>query len=88
MNTQFRKSFEKDLRAIRDRSILARVKAIIEFAEATPKLSDIAGLKKLKGISDYYRIRVGQYRVGLIAKGNEAVFVRILHRKDIYRYFP
>ena len=88
MNLLFRESFEKDLRTIRDRSVLARVKAVAEATEAAPNIREIAGLKKLKGATDYYRIRVGQYRVGLIVSGNEAVFIRILHRKDIYRYFP
>ena len=88
VNSHFRENFDKDLRAIRERSILARVKIVIESVEAAPNIRDIAGLKKLKGATDYYRIRVGQYRVGLIARGKEVVFVRILHRKDIYRYFP
>ncbi len=36
----------------------------------------------------YYRIRVGDYRIGVEVVGDEILFVRILHRKDIYRYFP
>lgn len=88
MNTNFRESFAKDLRVIRDRSILAQVKDVIESVEAASNLRDIAGLKKLKGATDYYRIRFGQYRIGIIVRGNEIIFVRILHRKDIYRYFP
>lgn len=88
MNTNFRESFAKDLRVIRDRSILVQVKDVIESVEAASNLRDIAGLKKLKGTTDYYRIRFGQYRIGIIVRGNEIIFVRILHRKDIYRYFP
>ncbi|MGA1264796.1 MAG: type II toxin-antitoxin system RelE family toxin, partial [Prochlorothrix sp.] len=51
-------------------------------------------LLKLKGYDTYYRIRVGDYRIGLEVlhqsdSGNlEIVFVRVLHRKEIYRYFP
>jgi len=88
VNTSFRESFEKDVRVIRDRSVLARIKTVIESVEAAPNMRAIAGLKKLKGAIDYYRIRVGQYRIGLILRGNDVVFIRILHRKDIYRYFP
>jgi mRNA interferase RelE/StbE len=36
----------------------------------------------------YYRIRLGDYRVGLKIENNTVCFVRFLHRKDIYRYFP
>lgn len=88
MKTSFRESFEKDIRVIREKSILARIKAVIESVETAPDMRVIAGLKKLKGATDYYRIRAGEYRIGIIVRNNEVMFVRVLHRKDIYRYFP
>ena len=45
-------------------------------------------LKKLSGGGDYYRIRVGDYRTGIALEGETVAFVRCLHRKEIYRYFP
>jgi len=46
-------------------------------------------LKKLtEGRGEYYRLRVGGYRVGLEVEGEAVVFVRYLHRREIYRYFP
>jgi mRNA interferase RelE/StbE len=47
-------------------------------------------LKKLKGSKDLYKIKVGEYWVGLkIDKKERAIeFRRVMHRKDIYRYFP
>ncbi|MBI2440295.1 MAG: type II toxin-antitoxin system RelE/ParE family toxin [Lentisphaerae bacterium] len=88
MKTSFRESFEKDVRVIHEKNILARIKTVIEMVEAAPDTRAVAGLKKLKGAADYYRIRVGEYRIGIIVGNNEVVFVRVLQRKDIYRYFP
>lgn len=48
----------------------------------------MTNLKKLKGGGNYYRIRVGEYRIGIIVEGDAITFVRCLHRKEIYRYFP
>jgi mRNA interferase RelE/StbE len=49
----------------------------------------IHNLKKLRAASgSYYRIRIGEYRIGLIFSGGIVTFVRCLHRKEIYRYFP
>jgi mRNA interferase RelE/StbE len=31
---------------------------------------------------------VGDYRIGISVEGDEVEFVRCLHRRDIYRYFP
>jgi mRNA interferase RelE/StbE len=84
----FRKSFEKDLNKLRDVDLLRKIKAIIEEAEAAVNFVDINNLKKLKADGNYYRIRVGNYRIGLILDKTEIVFVRVLHRKEMYRYFP
>jgi mRNA interferase RelE/StbE len=55
------------------------------LAETT---SRITNLKKLKGKSGYYRIRFGNYRIGIRIEDDLVIFIRALHRKDIYRYFP
>lgn len=40
------------------------------------------------GEDRYYRIRMGDYRLGIIVEGEVVTFVRFLHRRDIYGYFP
>ncbi|MGB5593914.1 MAG: type II toxin-antitoxin system RelE/ParE family toxin, partial [Crocosphaera sp.] len=42
----------------------------------------------LKGYQSFYRIKIGDYRIGIEADNNELIFVRFLHRKEIYRFFP
>ncbi len=88
MNIEFRKTFEKDLREINDGSLLAKVKSVIIAVEAANSLDDIANLKKLKGDEGYFRIRIGDYRLGLFLDGETILFVRIIHRREFYRYFP
>ena len=56
---------------------------------ANDPLGALSSVTKLSGGSgDFYRIRVGDYRLGLELEGEEVVFVRCLHRREIYRYFP
>jgi mRNA interferase RelE/StbE len=88
MNVEFRKSFEKDLSKIRDVELLQRIKGVIEEVESLDSLTDLSNVKKLKAEGDYYRVRVGDYRIGLSVSGDVVTFVRVLHRKEIYRYFP
>jgi mRNA interferase RelE/StbE len=88
LNVEFKGSFLRDLRDVKDKSLIARIKEIIEGIEQAQKLTGIASLKKLKGERHYYRIRVGDYRVGLKIEGDSVTFFRVLNRKDIYRYFP
>jgi mRNA interferase RelE/StbE len=88
LKVRFKASFASDLRAIKDKSLLERVKALIATVESAETLSDIPNLKKLRGGGAYYRIRFGDYRVGLVVEENAIVFVRVLHRREVYRYFP
>lgn len=47
-------------------------------------------VQKLTGYPDYYKIRFGDYRVGLQldAATEQITFLRVLHRREIYRRFP
>lgn len=51
-------------------------------------IADIQGIKKLKGYENFYRFRVRDYRLGFVVEDDRVVFLRYLHRKDIYKYFP
>lgn len=88
MNVQFRASFVKDLRSINDKDTLRRIKETVEQIEQAQDLGNIPNLKKLKGSGNYFRVRVGEYRIGMAIENQIATLVRCLNRKEIYRYFP
>lgn len=44
--------------------------------------------EKLQGYKNYYKIRFGNYRVGIHFENNTLTFERALHRKEIYKFFP
>ena len=68
--------------------VLNRVEQAIVNVKDAGDLQDILHFSKLSGYDSFYRVRVGDYRIGIEMIGDEIIFVRILHRKDIYRYFP
>ena len=45
-------------------------------------------IKPIKGFKGYFRIRLGDYRVGFKMKDKSVEFMRVKHRKDIYKHFP
>ena len=47
-------------------------------------------LERMKGYPNKYKIRVGDYRIGITIdkKNNSIICQRIANRKDIYRIFP
>lgn len=88
MQIQFEESFEKDLLKIVDKKIKNKVIEIIDNIKQVNKPQDIANLKKLESYKTYYRIRIGNYRIGIEIIKDKVILTRILPRKDIYKFFP
>ncbi len=88
MKTHFRKSFSRDLKKLNDSTVLKRVQTAIEELESVQQLSELANVKKMSGGGNFYRIRIGDYRLGIVLEDDTVELVRCLHRRDIYRYFP
>lgn len=89
MIVEFDKSFEKSLDKINNKSLFPKIAKIIIQCENSKSLSEIPNAKKLAGYKTYYRIRIGEYRIGFEMIGRNTIrFILIAHRKDIYRSFP
>jgi len=88
MTTEFTKRFFKDLDKINKVSVKKDISNIIEQVENAASLSEINNIKKLKGYLFAYRIRSGDYRIGLFIENNIVEFAHVAHRKDIYKIFP
>jgi mRNA interferase RelE/StbE len=88
LKVHFRSSFVRDLKRIKDRAVLRAVKQAIEQLEAAEQPADIGGLRKLTSRGPYYRIRIGEYRLGLAMQDGMVECVRCLHRREIYQRFP
>lgn len=82
------KTFLKDISKAKDKTLLINLQNVISNLNRLNSLSEITNLKKLSGKNNYYRIRIGNYRMGISFINNEITLIRFLHRKDIYKYFP
>lgn len=82
------KSFQKDLDKINDEKIKISVVEIIRDIQTVKTISSIKNFKKLTGYKNKYRIRLGDYRIGLEYNENTLIFIRFLNRKEIYQKWP
>ena len=84
--TSFIKDFEDLPKPIKPdvRSICSNIFPKLKYLESFTEYPCI----KLRGYKEYYRIRVGHYRIGFKQDGKQIIFMRVLHRKDVYKYFP
>ena len=88
MKIKFESKFSKNLRKIKDQKLLSQIKIVINECKLAQTLDDIKNLKKLKGYQTFYRIKIGDYRIGMAFINDEFIFTRFLHRREIYRFFP
>ena len=88
MDALFEASFAKDLRRIKDKNSRRRIQHIIAEVKSANNLDDVHNLIKMQGYDTFYRIRFGDYRIGIELLDAKVIFVRALHRKDIYRKLP
>jgi mRNA interferase RelE/StbE len=82
------RKFLKDLARIpvKDRT---RIEAFaFQELEQYKHLHEIGNLEKLHGHDTFYRARFGNYRVGVRYENDELTLERVLHRKEIYKFFP
>jgi mRNA interferase RelE/StbE len=88
MKVEFLSKFNKDLEKLNVIHAKNAALKAISVVEKAKQLSDIPNIKKLSGHKCAYRIKLGDYRIGLFIEGDVAEFARIHHRKDIYTFFP
>jgi mRNA interferase RelE/StbE len=88
MRLDYTQLFLKEVKLIHSISIKERIeKTLLNCKEAkTPR--NIKHIKKLKGYSNYFRIDIGTYRIGIQIDKDLIIFSRCLPRNDIYKYFP
>lgn len=88
MEIKINKKFLKELAVLPDKTRQKVEKLVFEEIPYIENLNAIPNIRKLTGYKNFYRIRQGQYRIGVKYVEGTLIFERILHRKDIYRYFP
>ena len=86
----FKPSFLKDITALPAAVRLEIKKICVEIFPAADTLFAIKeyDIKAMTGFKNYYRLRLGDYRMGFKKEKGIIIFMRVKHRKEIHRYFP
>jgi len=65
MKIEFLSKFNQDLNKIHLKSVRNSLLKVIELTQSAETLAEIPNLKKLQGFKSAYRIRIGDYRIGI-----------------------
>ena len=88
MEIIYLKSFYNDIKKIKDQNLKQRLKNLILKIEAAEHPDEIPNILKMKGYTSAYRIRLGDYRLGVFIDEEKIELVRFVKRNDIYKLFP
>ena len=89
MRFRIEKSFDRDVDKIKNKQVLRKLQELISTIGDAETIREIPHTRKIEGYGSYYRVKLGEYRLGMEAVSDtELVLLRFLHRKDIYRHFP
>lgn len=86
----YRPQFLRDLARLPESSRQQIEEFAFDVVPAVDNPLAVPGMEKMSGYKDYYKVRFGDFRVGVrvIRKGHVVEFQRALNRRDIYRHFP
>jgi mRNA interferase RelE/StbE len=82
------KQFLKDIQKLNDATVKKQVVLLISDFKNAANFAELQQVKKLKGHSEAYRVRVGKFRLGFYFDGKIIEFARFAKREDIYKLFP
>ena len=89
MEVRYRESFLRDLKKLKKHIIYDKVFTLaFRTLPDADELRAVPGVKAMTGHPHRYRIRIASYRVGIEVDEGVVEMVRVLDRRDFYRYFP
>jgi len=89
MKLRYTKTFSKDLDGIAyDQKLKNRLLQVLEEIRRSDSLAEMQNVRKIQGYEEYFRLRVGDYRLGMKKTKEGIEMLRLLHRKEIYKKFP
>jgi len=88
VKVKYQKKFLKELARIPLKRREQIEKFVFEEVPTMKSLTESGNIEQITDYPGYYKVRFGDYRVGIRVENDTVSFERVLHRKDIYRFFP
>jgi len=88
MQVEFRKKFLKELSKLPTQYQNNIEEFIFNKLPECGSISEIGKIEKMRGYKDYFKIRFGDYRVGIKKENNIIIVETVKHRREIYKFFP
>lgn len=88
MKIEYKKKFLKELSKLPDEYAQTIEEFVFDTFPTYDNLSEIGKVEKMTGYKNYFKIRFGDYRVGIKKENDTIIIETVKHRREIYKYFP
>jgi mRNA interferase RelE/StbE len=87
---QYKKAFLRELKKLPKEARPDVEEFVFVMLPASSDPLTLPNIKKLVGHQEFFRARLGDYRIGLRIDSQAKVIecCRVKHRRDIYRFYP
>ncbi|WP_017292646.1 type II toxin-antitoxin system RelE family toxin [Geminocystis herdmanii] len=88
-NVEYKRKFLKELVSL-PQNVQSRIEIIVFKELEADNPFELGYINKMKGYKDKYKIRMGDYRIGLTINQKQKIIIceRVAHRREIYQIFP
>ncbi|MDR0927617.1 MAG: type II toxin-antitoxin system RelE/ParE family toxin [Ignavibacteria bacterium] len=83
-----RHKFDKNLKKLNSPKLTSQAEQIKTLIQSAKSIYEIPNIKKMQGADDTYRIKLGDYRIGLRIIDDAVHLVCISLRDNAYNKFP
>ena len=88
MEVSYSKKFLKQLAGVPSETRVKIEVFVFNELVSVSSVSSLGKVEKMQGYDGFYKVRFGNYRLGLVIE-NEVITVKtVMHRREIYKFFP
>lgn len=88
MEVDFTRNFLKNIENLKNKDLLQKIQDKIDDVILANSIVEIYNKKKLSGYKVYYRIKIGDYKIGIEKIDKQMKFLTFENRKETYKKFP
>ncbi len=88
MKVNYNKKFLKQLAELPKNQQAKIEQFVFEQLPNAVSLSSLGNIEKMQDYDGFYKIRFGLYRLGLQLENDTVIIKTVMHRKEIYKFFP
>ena len=88
MEVSYSKKFLKQLAGIPSETRVKIEGFVFNELVSVSSISSLGKVEKMQGYDGFYKVRFGNYRLGLVIENDVITVKTVMHRREIYKFFP